>query len=213
MVQPDGRHAPGARSGTRPEAADRAPAARPRLHGLLPRRQLCAGRDGHGARQRGQPAAQALAAPASLWRGAAAAAFARRHRGGTGGLGAARLRGQRLARDPHAADGAGRLRGDAADPGPLARGTIALPRADGAAIAAHADAGQRPAHPLAAGGQPPARRGRVDAAGQPVGAMRAGRARAGRQPRQADAHASSRRHRRWPQRGRAPNGKARSPTS
>ena len=48
---------------------------------------------------------------------------------------------------------------------PLDRGELALPGADGAAGAAHADAGQRPADAVAAGRQPAARRGRVDAAG------------------------------------------------
>ena len=44
-----------------------------------------------------------------------------------------------------------------------ARGAHALPADDGPAGAAHADAGERPADAVAAGGQPAARRGRMDA--------------------------------------------------
>ena len=110
------------------------PGARPRLRRLSTHGGNYSARRGHaGARQLGRARRRSCRCTCIPTARAAAAAVARRHRGGTGRGDAPRLRGQRLARDPHAADGAGGLRRDAADPAAATRGARALPATDGAA--------------------------------------------------------------------------------
>ena len=110
---------PGARSGLR---------GLPRLVELQPRRgdRRAVARQAH----RGHPVA-AVGAGASLCRQPPHAAHARHHLAGAGRGHAARFRRQRLARDPHAAHGAGRLRRDLAEPAARCRGAGALSGADG----------------------------------------------------------------------------------
>ena len=96
---------------------DRQPGARPGLRGLLRGRRLQRATSSiAGPRQHAGAAGAAVGAAASLRRRPQAAAVARHHRAGAGRGHAARFRRQRLARDPHAADGAGRLRRDPAEP-------------------------------------------------------------------------------------------------
>ena len=130
MVQPDGGRAVRLRPAARP-ACSRSPTwCATRLHRLLQQRRLRA-RDRHPrARAARRPGPVRLSrAPASLWRRPQAAAVARRHRGGAGRDHAARFRRQRLARDPHAAHGAGGLRRNPAEPAAGREGARALPGA------------------------------------------------------------------------------------
>ena len=175
VVQPDGGRAFRHRQRARPPAAHRQPGARPGIRRLPgPARAHARRCRADGAQRPRRPAAPPGRAPASLWRRPPAAAVHRHHGPGAGRDHAPRFRGQCLARDPHAADGADRLHRNPAVAAAGAGGARALPGADGAAGGAHAVAGQRPADLVAHRGQPAARHRRMDAGGGPAAQLRAG---------------------------------------
>ncbi len=122
-------------------------------------------------------AGQDLTADPPLRQKAQAHDHARHHRGATRRGHAARLRGQRIARNPHAAHRPQRLRRDHAEPGAQQRGAPAVSGTHEPAGAPHADAGERPADALAPGGQPRAGAGRMVWNAGVAGARGAGSAR------------------------------------